>query len=137
MSKARRDQAEIDMTPMIDVVFQLIIFFIVTIQMEKEMNPDIKLPDAPDAPEITSGQPSTTLVVEVDRHGWISIHNAKMSGNQLLGVIQGRFNRYGEFPVLIRGDGRTKHNDIRKVMDICTRVGLWRINFAGIKEPLT
>ena len=37
-------------------------------------------------------------------------------------------------PVLIRADRRTKHTDVKAVMDICTQSGIWRINFAAIKE---
>ena len=44
--RSRNDDGELDMTPMIDIVFQLIIFFIVTITITKEVNPEIELPDA-------------------------------------------------------------------------------------------
>ena len=44
MSKRRpSDGGEMNMTPMIDVVFQLIIFFVVTLKLSKEENPDIDL----------------------------------------------------------------------------------------------
>jgi biopolymer transport protein ExbD len=39
------------------------------------------------------------------------------------------------FPVMIRADKRTQHKDVRKVMDLCTDVGIWRIDFAAIKDP--
>ena len=134
MARRRRTEGcEIDMTPMIDVVFQLIIFFIVTMKMEQEFNPDIKLPDAKDAPAIEEENPHT-MVVEIDRRGWISIHGAQLTPLKFQRIMQARFGRYGEFPVLIRGDARARHEDIRAVMDICTGVGIWRLNFAAIKE---
>ncbi len=131
----RREMAgcKVDMTPMIDVVFQLIIFFIVTIKMDQEVNPDIRLAKAEYGPIIEESDPRT-MVVEVDRRGWISIHNAQLSRTKFQKIMVARLKRYGQFPVLIRGDKGTNHEDIRAVMDICSRLGIWRINFAAIKQ---
>jgi len=125
------------MTPMIDVVFQLIIFFIVTIQMEKAYNEEIELEHSKFGPAIEGEQDPRTMIIEVNRRGWISIHNAQLTRRKLQQIMQSRFNRYGSFPVLIRGDRRTRHEDIRAVMDICTGIGIWRINFIAIKEKRT
>jgi len=124
-----------DMTPMIDVVFQLIIFFIVTLKMD-EKNPDIKLDDAPNAPIIKNQNPLTTEI-EVDRRGRITMNNAPFSKKALSSYLRSKFKQYGEYPILIRGDYRSKHTDIRGVMDLCTEAGLWRINFAAIQERTT
>lgn len=134
MARLRKDDAMVDLTPMIDVVFQLIIFFIVTIHMEKEYNRDIEMALAPDGPAIEGSQNPLTIVIEVDRRGWISMHGAQVSKKKFRQIMVNRFNRYGAFPVLVRGDRRTRHKDIRSVMDVCTDVGIWRINFAAIKE---
>jgi len=123
------------MTPMIDVVFQLIIFFIVTIQMEKEYNRDIEMEQARHGPAIEGKQHLLTMEIEINRFGWLSIRGAQLDRQMFRNMMQNRYNRYGEFPVLIRADRRTKHTDVKAVMDICTGVGIWRINFAAIKEP--
>lgn len=132
--KVRSEGCEVDMTPMIDVVFQLIIFFIVTIQMEKNYKEDIELEDAPYGPEIKASDNPRTMVIEVDRKGNVSMHAVPLSFGQFKSILISRFKNYGAFPVLIRGDRRTKHSDIRRVMDICSETGLWKINFAAIKE---
>ena len=124
------------MTPMIDVVFQLIIFFIVTIKMEQDVNQDIELAEARHGPAIESASPHT-MVIEVDKRGWISIHGAQLTRRKFYKIMETKFRRHGAFPVLIRGDYRARHQDIRAVMDICTGVGIWRINFAAIKERKT
>jgi biopolymer transport protein ExbD len=49
-------------------------------------------------------------------------------------MLHRRYNKVGEFPVLIRADKKTKHQDVRAVMDLCTSVGLWKINFAAVKQ---
>jgi len=124
------------MTPMIDVVFQMIIFFIVTMKMDDNINEEITLEDAKDGP-LYKGEDPTTMVIEVDRRGWLSINNVQLSDNKLREIIHGRFRRRGMFPVMIRADRRTQHKDVRKVMDMCTETGIWRIDFAAIKEKKT
>lgn len=132
--KRTSDGCEIDMTPMIDVVFQMIIFFIVTIKMEENINEEIELEDARQSPTY-KGEDPRTMVVEVDRRGWLSINNCQLTERMLGDIIRQRFKRFGTYPVMIRADKRTKHKDVRKVMDLCTDVGIWRIDFAAIKEP--
>ena len=132
--KLPQEGSELDMTPMIDVVFQLMIFFIVTIKMESDINPDIVLEQGKNGPILKNEGPRM-LVVEVDRRGSISIHNAHMDASMFRQIMRARVRRLGyNFPVLVRGDKRTKHKDIRKVMDICSSVGIWKIQFAAIQE---
>ena len=132
--KNRSAGCEVDMTPMIDVVFQLIIFFIVTIQMEKEFNREIELEDSKHGPVIEGKQDPRTLVIEISKRGWISIHGAMLTKAKLRQIMTARYNKFGEYPVMIRADRRTAHQDVRAVMDICTRSNIWRINFVAIKE---
>ncbi len=133
MAKKYTDGCELDMTPMIDVVFQMIIFFIVTIKMDENINEEIKLETAKDGPVYKDPDPRT-IVIEVDRRGWISINNLQLNDKKLRDIMLGRFQRLGTFPVMIRADKNTQHKDVRRVMDICTAVGIWRIDFAAIKQ---
>jgi biopolymer transport protein ExbD len=134
MGKRKVATCEIDMTPMIDVVFQLMIFFLVTINMSDNMNPEIKLEKGPNGIPIDSRMPKTVFTVEVDKNGNISIHNLRLDMQRFRFIIKARYNRIGEFPLLIRGDYRTQHADIRKVMDMCTEIGLYKVWFAAIEK---
>ena len=131
------DQCELDMTPMIDVVFQLIIFFVVTLKMTTDVNPDIVLEDGKNGVILTQdNMPPSTLEIELDRSGRVSIHNATLSPSMLTTIIKNRINRFNsnEFPVLIRADRRTQHEKVRKVMDICTAAGIWKLSFVAVQE---
>jgi biopolymer transport protein ExbD len=125
-----------DMTPMIDVVFQLIIFFVVTLKMTTDVNPDIVLEDGKNGVTLTQdNMPPSTLQIELDRRGRISINNATLSEPMLFTIIRNRINRHGnEFPVLIRADRRAQHEKVRKVMDICTSAGIWKLSFVAVQE---
>mgnify|MGYP000894372995 FL=1 len=139
MARRSSEQCEIDMTPMIDVVFQLIIFFVVTIKFTTDVNPDIFLEDGKHGETLTQdNMPPSTLEIEVDRRGRISIHNATLTTADLVGILRYRINRHGrEFPVLIRADRRARHEEVRKVMDICTGAGIWKLSFLAIQEHKT
>ncbi len=125
-----------DMTPMIDVVFQLIIFFVVTMKMSQDTNMEIILEDGLNGETITQdSMPPTTLEIEVDRRGRISIHNATLNDANLRDILRSRINRHGnEFPVLIRADRRTQHEKVKRVMDICTASGIWKLSFVAVQE---
>lgn len=125
---------DIDMTPMIDVVFQLIIFFIVTITLTQRYNEEIMLEMGPHGVTIDSQQSPRTLTIEVDRRGRLSIHAARLSYDQLRGIVRNRYNRMGQFPVLIRADRNTRHEFVRAVMNVCTEAGIGRVSFVAIQQ---
>ncbi len=138
MAKKKRIPGDmaINMTPMIDVVFQLIIFFIVTLQLDRDMiNEEIRLADSPHGPVLEKKEPRT-VIIEVNERGLISVGSARFSARQLQGLMQQTVNRHGYgVPILIRADRNARHSDVRQVMDACSSVGLWRMKFAAIKEP--
>lgn len=137
MARQKRVQSgerAIDMTPMIDVVFQLIIFFIVTINLDEKLHKPIELADAEDSPPIIEKDPRT-VIITVEKNGQISIASRLLSAPDLYGILQNAVNREGfEIPVLVRGDTTVKHRHIRAVMDACAGVGLWKIKLAAMKE---
>ncbi len=127
------------MTPMIDVVFQLIIFFIVTITMSEAKDDTIRLELGQNGQEVeTGGDTASAVVIDVNRNGRISISNTTLSLPRLREIIHGRLNRMGNtFQVWIRGDARAQHDMIRKVMDTCTELGVGRVYFVAVKDART
>ncbi len=122
---------------MIDVVFQLIIFFVVTLKLTTDANPDIVLEDGKHGVTLTQeNMPSSTLEIELDRSGRISIHNATLSPQLLTTIIKNRIVRHNsnEFPVLIKADRRSQHDQVKRVMDICTAAGIWKLSFVAVQE---
>ncbi len=138
MGKRRAENMEVNMTPMIDVVFQLIIFFIVTLKLEEDLiDKKIELARSRNGPTLENLDPKT-VTIEVTRRGVIKIAKRPFSPPQLevlMGAAARRFNY--QVPVLVRGDQFAQHKDIRKVMDVCAGVGLWRIKFAALKKDVT
>jgi len=127
--------AKLDMTPMIDVVFQLIIFFVVTAAMQnKALETNVRMAMAPNGP-LEQVKDPRTVMVDVVEDGTIHIMKTRISEGQLLTILNNARKTSGQStPVVIRGDLGTKHEAIKRVMDICGKAGLWKIRFAALKE---
>lgn len=137
--KSKRQGSEecaLDMTPMIDVVFQLIIFFVVTLKTADAVNRDIELEYGKNGPVMKEENRSIPpLVIEVDKDGYVSIASVRMSLGQLEGILRNRVKAIGDnFPLLIRGDKRAAHDRIRDVIEVCTANGIWKISFVAMIE---
>ena len=127
--------AKLDMTPMIDVVFQLIIFFVVTAAMQdKALETNVRMAMAPNGP-VEEVKDPRTVTVDVTADGTIQIMKTRISEGQLLTILNNARKTAGQStPVVIRGDLTAKHEAIKRVMDICGKAGLWKIRFAALKE---
>jgi biopolymer transport protein ExbD len=133
--RKRVEEMGMNMTPMIDVVFQLIIFFVVTIaQQQKELEMDLRLAMAPDGAAVKRKDPRT-INVDVDTDGRVYIARTRLSLPALRSILKNSVNRHGQtLPVVIRGDLSARHEYVRRVIDTCSEAGLWKIKFAAIKE---
>ncbi len=131
----------INMTPMIDVVFQMIIFFVCTAQLEQEMFSEfIKLPASPNAPEMAQEKDPRTITIEVDGKGKVSIARTPLTISKLRKVLTKTVADYGQrgvtIPILIRADADVQHVAVKQVMDTCTSAGLYKIAFVAVKDSL-
>ncbi|MDZ8117972.1 ExbD/TolR family protein [Pontiella agarivorans] len=129
----------INMTPMIDVVFQMIIFFVCTAQLEREQFSEwINLPDSPNAPEIAQEKDPRTITIEVDEKGKIMIGRTALSLSRLRMILKKTVSDYGVYgpsiPIRIRADAMSQHSNVRNVMDACTESGLYKIAFIAVKD---
>jgi len=131
---------EMDMTPMIDIVFQLIIFFVVTMKMTKDFNKTIELEDGKHG-ELIKGEQNQKasqlpFEIELDKNGRITIANLSLTEDMLRNLLKNRVNRVGtEFPILIRADKRATHDKVKRVMDMCTEAGVWKLSFVAMYDP--
>lgn len=125
-----------NLTAMIDVVFQLIIFFVCTVNMQdKAIDERIQLAMAPNGKE-AKGKNPYEVKVDVSDKGVISIARTPLSSQMLTVILnKARADARGvDVPVLIRADGRVKHETVKKVMDACTAAKIWKIKFTALKE---
>ncbi|MFH0953335.1 MAG: biopolymer transporter ExbD [Verrucomicrobiota bacterium] len=133
--RQRLDEPGINMTPMIDVVFQLIIFFVTTVDLQsKTLDTKLKLAMAPHGTAVEKKDPRT-IEVDVDDKGRISISRCYLSEAVLKSILRKTVIEQGQtVPVVIRGDASAQHESIKAVMDACAAAGLWKVKFAALKE---
>ena len=135
MARKSTENPQLDMTPMIDVVFELIIFFVVTLKMAQEKDETIRLEDGKHGIVLTPEElPPGHMIVDIAKNGRISMNNGTMTPEQVGQRVKDRYRRYGEFPVLIRADYRVKHEYVARVMNACTANGIWKIAFVAVQD---
>ena len=135
-SKKLSENPQLDMTPMIDVVFELIIFFVVTLKMSVEKDETVQLEDGKHGIELTAEElPPSHLVIDIAKNGRISMCNFTITPAEIRNRVRERKRKYGsEFPIMIRADYRTKHRFVKDVMDACTAEGVWKLSFVAVYD---
>ncbi|MCC6678323.1 MAG: biopolymer transporter ExbD [Phycisphaerales bacterium] len=116
----------LDFVPMVDVLFNLLIFFLLATsihQTEREMR--IALPQAAAAGPISAAL--REIVVNVDEAGRASTGGRAIGDEELAALIRSAVERNPEQKVNIRGDRATAYANVARVLDVCKA--------AGVAEP--
>ena len=128
-----------NLTAMIDVVFQLIIFFVATVSMqESAIDSSIVLPPSPHGAPVEGRDPNE-IRIDVDKGGVVRLCRMPISENDLTSILSKTMTDTGlgsKLPVVIRGDTGAKHKAVKKVMDACSRAGISKIKFVAIRDAV-
>ena len=101
---------------------------------ESALDDRVRLAMAPNGKAIEKKDP-LEIQIAVDSRGQISIARTPLSEAMLIAVLKKSVAEAGgQVPVIIRGDGNVKHEQIRHVMDACAGAGVWKIKLAALKE---
>ncbi len=124
------EEPNLNLTPMIDIVFLLIIFFMVGTQFaELERQYDIQLPT------VTAAQPLTSLpdeiVVNILDAGRVQIGAEILTLEELTVRLTDAKQAYDGQAVVIRGDGAGPYQDVMNVLNICHNVDIHTISVAN------
>ena len=112
---------QLDLTPMIDVVFQLLIFFMVTAVFAITPGLDIKLPEA----ETAQAPDKENLFIVVDQDGNMKLnHKSVTFANLKDELVSKRAILDNTTAIIIQGDERATHGQIVNIMDIAREVGV-------------
>ncbi|MHC4179577.1 MAG: ExbD/TolR family protein [Planctomycetota bacterium] len=131
-----------NMTPMIDVVFQLIIFFLVSshlVQQETQMEAEeLNLPKA------DSGQPTeedqvrrvvVNVVPDPESGGHLMVGGQQKTREELHELIRYGTQADRQMEVRIRADRTVPYRVVEPVMVDCARAGVWKVTFAVVEGP--
>ena len=123
------EPAAMQLAPMIDIVFLLLIFFIVTWQFSRsETEMKISVPSSQEGadPKRVLGE----IIVNVRVTGEVVVEGQGMSQAQLKQKLSAIAKQHQNQPVRLRGDSKAEYQTIVEVIDTCQKAGIWNISFA-------
>ena len=127
----RRAPPEINLTSLIDVVFLLLIFFMVSTTFEKLGRIQVELPQA--EPNAEQSRQDERITVTVDTEGQLFVNDRELVNTDVETVKRALISVAGErrdLPVVISADGRAPHQAVVTVMDAASQLGLVKVAFA-------
>lgn len=120
------------MAPLIDIVFLLLIFFLVTWQFSRsEQDSKVKVPTSTQGKEEHRAQ--SEIVVNIRSNGDLVINGQALNEKELLRKLRAIVEVYENQPVRLRGDGEITYQTLMGVIDVCQKAGIWNISFATRK----
>jgi len=133
--KIRRQQPEesqIDLTPMLDVVFIMLIFFIVTASFINEKTIDVQRPPITDQPP--PDQENRNIVFEVGANGDIVLADRRIDLRSVRANVERLRAENPEAKVIISADGKTKSSVYIKIADQARKAGIYDISLSTKKS---
>ncbi len=129
-STRKEEELSIGLTPLIDVVFILLIFFMVTTTFNRSSELRIDLPEASSS---KSAEPGKKLEIAIDAKGQYYINQVKVIGTgrkTLYLAMRKVVGKNRDIPVILKADAAATHQSVINAMDAAGRLGLTRISIA-------
>lgn len=140
--RARRDEIHIDLTPMIDVVFQLVLFLLLSTTFKKEeaeQNAGEKAPgiqvDLPKSSSQAVLSDPDDVTVWIASDGGTYLDDQRRSNAELRSAFRAAAAKNSGTLVIIKADQGVAHGSVVAVMDLARAAGLTRLAIATATEP--
>lgn len=130
----RREDPEVNITSLIDVVLLLLIFFMITTTFEREAQLQVDLPEASNEP---APLPEKMLEITININGDYFINEqqvVKSSADTLRRAIVQVIGSNRDLPVIVRADARSPFQAVVTAMDVTGQLGLTQMSLATTKS---
>ena len=130
----QQEEPTVDLTSLIDVVFLLLIFFMVSTTFERQAILKVELPDASSVQEEVERPESLELVI--DGSGVMYLNNQRLTDSTPATVRAAMLELAGEdrgVPLVLRADRQTPHHFVVTVMDVSAQLGFSNLSIATNK----
>jgi len=124
------EEAEINMTPMLDVVFIMLIFFIVTAVFVKESGQDVNRPEAFTADKIRR----VSMLIAITGHNEIWINKNVVKLRDVRAVVEKMKKENPQGSVVIQADADSQSGILVDVMDQLNAIGVHSVHIAALEE---
>ncbi|MGM0443310.1 MAG: ExbD/TolR family protein [Fibrobacterota bacterium] len=122
--------AQVDMGPLLDMVFILLIFFVITTNFNRQTGVDVDKPTA--SSSVSLG--NKTIMVGISREGTLHIHGTQVTMDELSRILAAEIEKNGDAAVVIVGDRGSTLGRSVEVMDLCSKLGAQRVSVAAEQE---
>ncbi|SIS76145.1 ExbD/TolR family protein [Neptunomonas antarctica] len=129
-----REEVSVNLTPLIDVVFLLLIFFMISTTFTKDSRLEIDLPQASDAP--SSQSPGKIIEIVIDAEGQYSVDGKPLVNTQaktLRLAIRKLMIDDEKLPLVITADAKTPHQSVVTAMDISGKLGFEKLSITTMQ----
>ncbi len=127
----KKESPDVNLTPLIDVVFLLLIFFMVSTTFKKDT--EIKV-DLPEASAKAVKHDKKVFEIVVDAKGRYYLNNKEQLVNQQIRtmkqILLKHLGKNSEKPLIIRADSKTPHGAVVLVMDAARQLGILNLSIA-------
>lgn len=134
--RRERDNLRVNLTPLIDTVFLLLIFFMMTTTFNKQAELKIDLPEAKGTLS-ERGEPIRILISAQGEYA-INTWEKKLVNNRLetlVRALQLESKNRKEVPLLISADANAPHQAVMKAMEAVRDLGVFRLSFEAQQAP--
>jgi biopolymer transport protein ExbD len=134
LSSKRRDDPELNLTSLIDVVLLLVIFFMLATTFVTEGRLRVVLPEAGAVPAETARKP---VIITISAQGSYRINERALLNNSretLRAALRKVADGAPGQPVTIRADARTTHQSVVTAMDVAARLGFTQVSIATVNQ---
>lgn len=129
-----REEVRLELTPLIDIVFLLLIFFLITTTFVREDNRQLPL----ELPSAGSGEPTQNtkrLIVFVSAQGDLRIDDEQVRKGEVPARLKQLYAEDPDVQLLVKGDKTTSYGHITDIIDVAKQVGFERVNL--VVKPRT
>jgi biopolymer transport protein ExbD len=135
-SSRSRDEPEINVISLVDVLLVLVLFFMVSTTFLRETELSVRLPQA--AQETRLDAVGNGLEISVTQAGAYIVNGRELVNNErrtLRAAIERLIGEKRDVPVFIRADAAATHQSVVTVMDVVGQLGFVKINIATVTPP--
>jgi biopolymer transport protein ExbD len=125
--RGRRSAPQLDITPVVDTVFNLMIFFALSLNFISVPGIPVNLPRAS---SYTQAQQQKELAIGVTREGAIILDGRTVTRAELEAALRQRQSEAADTLVIINADSDARHGEVVEVMDLARTAGLSRLAIA-------
>jgi biopolymer transport protein ExbD len=136
LSSQSRPEPDVNLTPLIDVVFLLLIFFMVSTSFVKQSQITIRLPEAESTAMVE--EPPEQIDIMITEQGSYLVNGRELI-NDRPETIRNALQRISagntDLPLTISADANARHQHVVTAMDVAGRLGFVRISIATVDDP--